>query len=144
MGEALLLLGGAAFLYIFTTSRAAGHLTFYPSNITGMSLDFSPEIYATLLVQNTSNSEFTIYSLSANATTDNTLVGNVSNFIPVTIPANSEHELPLTIRLLPLTIVQNFLDALRNHGMNTTFQLEGTVNANGVQIPLSLTYKIAV
>jgi hypothetical protein len=141
--EALLLLGAAVGLYYYNLQRSAGFLNFFPGNVTAMSFEGStPVASADLLIQNTSNVDFTINSLSANVYIDGTLVGNVSDFTPILVPANSENAFPLKIRFLLLTIIQDVISAFQTGSYQKTLHITGSVNANGNQAGLDLTYTV--
>lgn len=142
-GEALLLIGGAVALYEYNQYRAGGNLNFFPGQVTDMSFEgLNPVATAELLIQNTSNVTFTINSLSGSVTLNGTLIGNISDFTPVTIGGNSEGYIPLKLRLLTLTIVQNLINAFGGGAIKENLVVTGSVNANGVQVPLSITYQI--
>lgn len=141
--EALLLLGGFAMLYFGNKARAAGNLTFFPNRITSMAFEgINPVATLELLVQNTSNTNFTLYSLSGNVLVQSTLVGNVSYFSPVNIPGNSQAVVPLTIRLLSISLVDDIITTFQTGQFAKDMVFEGAVNANGVQVPLHLVFKI--
>lgn len=143
--NALLLIGGGVLLYLWNTSRSAANLNYFPGNITGFSLQgLSPVITVDLIVQNTSNVDFTINSLSGNATTDNILIGNIADFTPTLVPANSQRAIPLTLTLFSLGIVDNIINALQGGSVHKTILVQGTVNANGAQVPISLQYNVGV
>jgi len=141
--EAVLLLAGIAGVYLWNLSRAAGYLQYYPGNITGFSL-IPPVITVDLVVQNTSNITFTINSLAANVTSDGTQIGNISDFTPVVIPANSQGAVPLTLRLLPIGIVNDIISIITGGVGSRTILIKGTVNANGVQQPFELPFKVGL
>ena len=141
--EALLLLGGAALLYVLNQTRSIGNLNFYPDRIASMAFEgMSPVAYATVLVQNTSNVSIELNSLVGSLFMNDTLVGNVSNFTPLLIQDNSETILPLKIRLQLIGIVNDIIDGFQLGNFHQDLRFEGTVNANGVQVPLSFTYTI--
>lgn len=142
-GEALLLIGGAVGLYFYTKGRAAGRLTFYPGNVTGMAFD-GPNPIATveLVVQNTSNTSLHINSLAGNVFSNNYLVGNISNFQGVVIPGNSQRSIPVNIRFMLLGIVNDIIEAFQTGNFRHDLVIEGTVNAEGLAVPLQLNYKI--
>src|SRR5688500_14740075 len=141
--EAVLILGGIAGLYLWNLNRAAGMLTYFPGNITGFNL-LPPTVYVELVIQNTSNIDFTISSLAANVTSDGTQIGNVSNFTPVLIPSNSQGAIPLTLSLQPIGLVNDIISLITGGNGSRTILIEGSVNANGVQQPFSLPYKVGV
>lgn len=143
--DVLLILAGAAGIYVWNLSKAANNLTYFPGNITGISLDgLTPVVFATLIIQNTSNLSFTISSLAGSVTSNGTLIGNVSDFIPVAIPANSQGQIPLTLRMQPLGLVNDIIAILTGGNGTRTLVVAGSVNANGIQQPFSLTYNVGV
>lgn len=143
--DVLLILAGAAGIYIWNLSKAANNLTYFPGNITGISLDgITPVVYATLIIQNTSNLTFTITSLAGSVTSNGTLIGNVSDFMPVTVPANSQGQIPLTLRLQPLGIVNDIIAILTGGVGTRALVVGGSINANGMQQTFSLTYNVGV
>jgi hypothetical protein len=143
--EAVAIVAGIAGLYLFNLSKAASNLTYFPGDITGFSLaGFSPVITVDLVVQNTSNVEFTISSLAANVTSDGTLIGNVSNFSPVRIPTNSQGNIPLTLTLQPLGVVNDIISIITGGSGSRDILLQGSVNANGFQQPFTVRYKVGV
>jgi LEA14-like dessication related protein len=138
-------LAGAAFLLFFIapTALAAGTLVFYPGAVTGISLVGSaPILQFTLQVQNTSGTSVTINAFAGNISCNNQLIGNVYNFSPVTIPARSSVALPVTAQLAATSIVNNIIAAFQASNTSETISLQGTVNAEGLNIPVSLTFNI--
>ncbi len=143
--EVALLLGGVAVAYFLNQANAAGHLVFFPGNLGGLSFEgINPVIQGSILIQNTSNTSFTFNSLAASVTSGDTLVGNVSNFTPITIGPNSEGQLPISVRLLLLGAANDVIDAIQNKYISKKLILDGSVNANGVQVPLKLEYSIGL
>lgn len=141
--EALLLIGAGVLIYTNTVTKAAGNLIFFPGNPTGITLDdLNPVITLQLVVQNTSNVDFTFNSLAGNVACDNTLIGNISNFRPVTVYNNSQSTIPLTITMFPLGIVDNIISAFYGGFQQKELTVNGSVNANGQQVPLLLKFKV--
>jgi LEA14-like dessication related protein len=140
---AVVILAGIAGLYLWNLSKAAGNLTYFPGNITGFHL-LPPTIFLELVIQNTSNIEFTINSLAANVTSDGTQIGNVSNFTPVVVPSNSQGAIPLTLSLQPIGLVNDIISIITGGNGSRTILIEGTVNANGMQQTFSLPFKVGV
>jgi hypothetical protein len=141
--EAVVLVAGVTGLYLWNLARAASNLTYFPGEITGFSLSgFSPVITADLIVQNTSNVEFTINSLAGNVLSDGTIIGNLSNFTPVRIPANSQGVIPLTFTLQPLGVVNDIIQIITGGSGQRNLMVQGSVNANGMQQPFSVPYNV--
>lgn len=141
--NAILLLAAGFGIWFFTQARAGGNLLFFPGNITGISLSgINPIAQVELLIQNTSNVQFEIRSLAANATSNNTLIGNVANFTPVIVPANSQVVYALTIRFLTLSLLDDIINAINTGSIRREIKISGTANANGQQVPIDITYVI--
>jgi LEA14-like dessication related protein len=140
---ALLLLASAGGLYLWNLSKAAGNLIYLPGTFTGFSLSgISPEISATLVVQNTSNLSFTINSLAANVLSDGTQVGNVKSFVPTEIPSNSEASVPIILTMQPIGIVNEIISIMTGGVGTRKVVITGSVNANGMQQAFSVEYKL--
>ena len=139
----LYIMVAAGGLYLWNLGRAATNLVYIPGNITGLSLaGLTPQVTATLVVQNTSNLEFTINSLAANVLSNGTQIGYISSFTPVVIQANSETRVPITMTLQPIGLV-NEITSIITGGVGTReIVVDGSINANGIQAPLSIEYKI--
>ncbi len=143
--EIALILGGVAVAYYANLANAAGNLIFYPGSIQGLSFqDATPVVQGSVIIQNTSNATFTFNSVAGNITTNGTLVGNISNFVPVTIGPNSQGELPITIKLSLIGVANDVIDAIQSRNISKKIILDGRVNANGVQVPLNLEYSIGL
>lgn len=143
--ELLVTLGLVAVLYFGNLYRAASNLVFFPGRITGFSIQgFSPEITAELIVQNTNNISFYVTSLAASVTSNGTLIGNVSNFTPVTIAGNSQTTIPLLLILQPLALTNNIIGIITGGSGSTEIKISGQLNADGIQAPIDLVYKIGV
>lgn len=143
--EVLAALGVLAGVYFWNLYRAAGNLVFFPGNITGFSLNgLSPTIQAEMIVQNTNNISFTVMSIAASVSSNGTMIGNVSNFSPFQIPGNSQATIPLTLVLQPIALVNNIIGIITGGVGGSEIQITGSLNADGIQAPISLTYKIGV
>lgn len=140
--EAVALLAGLAGLYLWNLSRAASNLIYLPGSITGFNL-LPPIVYLEILIQNTSNVDFTINSMAANVTCDGTLVGNVSEFVPILIPANSQGAIPITLTFMPLGLVNEIIEIISGSANGfKNIEIKGSVNANGIQQAFLIPYKI--
>src|ERR1700754_2760503 len=136
-------LGVVAGVYFWSLNRAAGNLIFFPGNITGLTLSgLSPVVTAELVAQNTNNVSFQINSIAASVSSNGTLIGNVSNFSPITIPGNGQIAIPLTLVLQPIALVNNIIGILTGGSGGAVLSIDGSLNADGIQAPISLKYKI--
>lgn len=140
-----LVLGIAALVgaYFYKQKEAAGHLLFFPGNITAMYFDnATPVAELTIQVQNTSNSNINLYSLAGQVYANGTLIGNISNFSGVTITANSSVLLPITVQFSILGAVNDLIRSFQTGQFRQDISIEGYVNAANFQVPLKLTFKI--
>lgn len=143
--NALLYLGGFYLLYMVVFARSASSLVFFPYNVTGFAFEGAlPVMNIEILVQNPTNSTFTVNSIAGNAFTDDTLVGNLSSFEQVQIPPNTEVALPVRIRFQPLGIVDDIISAFKDGHIAKDVKVTGTVNANGYQLPLTVSYHLGI
>lgn len=141
----LLAVGIVAGLWFFNKNRAAGNLVFFPGNITGFNFNgATPIVTAELIVQNTNNVSFTINSIAASVSSNGTMVGNVSNFQPILIPGNAQATIPLTLVLQPIALVNNLIGIITGGVGQTEIKIDGSLNADGIQVPISLPYKVGV
>ena len=138
----LLALGavGALIVYhLWRESSAAGNLVFTPGNVTNMAFSGSTPVVAfTINVQNTSTTDLLLNSIAGNLYSNNTLVGNVSNFSPVTIAANSQTVLPVNASFQILGIANDLISAFQSGSTQQNLELEGFANVGGAQVPLDL------
>lgn len=141
--EALILIGGAALIYVGNQARSVANLTFFADRVSGMAFEgINPVANLDLLVQNTSNVNIAINSLAGSVYVDNTLVGNVSTFTPVISQGNSESVMTIKIRFMALPLVNDLVAAFQYKNFKKHIELRATVNANGVQLPLTLTFDV--
>jgi len=143
--DVVVALGVVAGIYFFGLNRAAGNLVFFPGNITGLTLSgLSPVLTATLIVQNTNNIAFQVNSIAASVSSNGTLIGNVSNFTPITIPGNGQIAIPLTLVLQPIALVNNIIGIITGGSGGAELSIDGSLNADGIQAPISLKYKVGI
>jgi LEA14-like dessication related protein len=119
------------------------NLNFFPGTISAMDMvGANPVISFTIQAQNTSGTALTINSLSGNISQGSTLIGNVYNFTPVTLPPQSNTAILVTAQLSALTITNDIVQAFQNGLAPTTITVQCVANVNGVQVPINLTYTV--
>lgn len=151
---AKLTIGGAAGLvgyWLFNRYQALKSLVFSPGIITGFEMlsgngagGLLPVVYFTVIVQNTSGSDLLVNSFAGNLYSNNTLVGNVSNFGQVRISANAATQIPVAGELRLLGIVDNLIQAFQTKNLTQNLQLVGSININGVPVPVTLDYTVGL
>lgn len=142
MEEGVLIIAGIFGIWYLVRRNAVSNLLFQPTTDISMSFEGSlPVARINLLVQNTSNVSLQLNSFAANVYANNTYVGNVSGFTPVMIAANSEGLIPVDVKFNPLGIVQDIIRAFQTKSFAQNIELRGSVNAEGVQVPIDLTFE---
>lgn len=100
---------------------------------------FLPNIQITLLVKNPTGSTIKINSITGDLFVNNTKVGSINGFIPITIAANSSTKFPIVIvpdYLNAMDIITNII----NTRLSTTGTFKGTVIADSFTIPITKTF----
>lgn len=143
----VLLIGGALYIYsLIKKTTAARTLVFLPGPVKGLYFDsFTPYITVGIIVQNTSNQNYTIQSLAGNvyamANGEKWNIGNLSTFAPQQIFGNSQQTIFIDLRLSLIGIVGDILNLIDN-GIEQEITFEGYANVDGIQVPLDFKYKI--
>lgn len=119
-------------------------LNFYPGKVKGLNWNGGkPTMTVELLIQNTSNQDYTLNSMAGNLYANGTLVGNLSVFNPVSIKRNSQTILDVQIKMLLIGMLDNIIDAITNGAYKVTLELDSYANVDNLQIPVDITYKVA-
>jgi hypothetical protein len=96
-------------------------------------------------VQNTSNQSFTLNSIAGNAyaiTWEKTYIGNVSSFVKMEIPKNSQRIIVLQIRLALIGITNDIINAWQNGSFSQKIEIDLKANVDNLQVPVKQTLKI--
>lgn len=142
-GAALLIIGGGIAAYFLLRAKAAGRLLFYPGAFQSMAFEGAvPVAEIELVVQNTSNASIVINSIAGNAYANGYLIGNISQFQPVTIVGNSETRFPVRIRFMLISVVNDIIRAFQTGSFHQEIMIEGSANAEGITIPLNLKFGV--
>ena len=140
----LAILGGLG-LYIFAKVNRGENLVYYPDGIASLSFDgATPVVVANLRIQNPSNSDFTIQSFAGNAYIDDTLVGNVSNFIRTYIPPNNQIEYPITIELSLIGAADQVISYIQNPKAGKALKVNAVVNAEDFQETITINLPLGI
>lgn len=142
---------GALILYnLFSRRMAAGTLNFLPGPVKSFRIDgATPIITVGLLVQNTSNQNYTINSLAGTVYTNsngkNWIIGNVSSFVPQVITQNSQSLLFVDLRLMLIGVVSDMINYLSvGDQFSQDISLNAIANVSGLQVPFNFNYKVAI
>ena len=100
----------------------------------------SPRITLILGVQNPTDEEIVVKSLTGNVKLNGTFIGTVSSFNNKPIAANAETPYPVTIDVSASQVLNTIADIfLGRQGLQARIDLQGTVNTEDLLIPLNLT-----
>ena len=141
----LLIAGTIAFLGYSLIRKQSGaeKLTYYPAGVKNISFEgISPVMTLRLAVQNTSNQTFTLNSIAGNVFCDDTLIGNASNFIAQTVNRNSQTIFEIKVKLSPLGIVNEIIQAFQYGNFSKELEFEGYANLDNWQVPINLKFKV--
>lgn len=129
---------GLVLLYsLFRKGSGLQSLQFYPAAVQKITLEgMTPVLTIGLGVQNTSNQDFKLNSIAGNAYANNTYLGNISSFQPISIKRNSEQIVPLNFRLQFSGVVSNIVDAINSGSFNQALRLDLMANVDGLQVPI--------
>jgi LEA14-like dessication related protein len=95
-------------------------------------------------VQNPTGGTFTVQSVAGKVTANDEYLGDLSSFSLTTVKPNSQTIFISTLRLSLVALAQEVYNAI-SEGLSTvtfTLKFNGTVNVNGVPVPVSLGYRI--
>jgi hypothetical protein len=134
----LLIAGAFAAWYLFSRANTIGSLNFVPI---GMSVT-GGGVSVAIQVQNPTNNNLLLSSFSGNLAIGGSNVGNVSDFTPTTIAANSASQINLLILPNAFAIAADVINNVTgNEGSGSIqAQLTGTANVNGVPVPVNLPF----
>lgn len=140
-----ILLGAGIFIawLVYSQKKAIGLLNYFISGVAITFEGITPIMRLSIGVQNVSNESFLIKSFVGNLVANGEVIGNVSSFVPMQIPAASQVNYDVYVRMSLVGIVSDIVNVIqKKSGIAQTVTLNGYVNASGLVAPVSLTYKI--
>lgn len=143
--DKVIIFAGAAFaVYWFASkARALQGLVFTPGPVQGITMTSgAPVLSLNIQVQNTNSAGLEINSLAANVISNGSLIGNVYNFSPTIVPANSQIFMPVLVRLETIGLVSDLITSLQYGSASQNIKVVGSANVNGIQLPLTVDFKI--
>jgi hypothetical protein len=138
-------LGIAVFIgySLIRKGAAAGQILWYQDGIHSLKFEgATPVLTIRVRAMNTSNQQMTITALAADVEANDTLIGNASFFNPQVIPARGQALLLINIRLMPLSLVNDLINAFQTKNFKFKIEVNGSANVDNLQVPLSLTYNV--
>ena len=143
METTVLLIGGAAFLLWFFGSGATvvSNLKFIEN---GMTFDVSNPlrivINLAVIVQNPTSGSVTLQSLAGYFFINGSQSGNVSDFTPSVIQANSQTLLNLVLSVNDIALVGVIMNYINSGSSSVVVNVQATANVSGVAIPVNLSF----
>jgi len=130
-------------LGLYAQKRAAGFLNFYIQSVALAFDNFTPVLRLNIVVQNPSNEQFIVRSLTGQVFANDQPIGNVSSFVTSYVNPNTQIVIPVYVRLNLVSIVSDLVTLIQGGGgMSQTIKIKGVVNANSIVSNIDLTYKI--
>lgn len=143
--QAAIFTGLAVFIgySLIRSVASAGQLLWYADGVQKLSFEgATPVLQVRMRVMNTGNISYTLNAFAADVEANDTLIGNANFFSQQIIPARSQQVLLVNIRLMPLSIVQDLINAVQTKNFQFKINISGSANVNNLQVPVNLTYNI--
>jgi len=135
---AYLLFKGGSTLY------NASRLNFYVAKIVPRLSGITPILDIYIGVQNPTGGTFTIQSAVGKVYANDNYLGDLSSFTLTTVKPNQQIFFVASLRMSLVGLAQEVYNAI-SEGLSTvsfTLKFNGTVNVNGVPVPVALMYRI--
>lgn len=106
----------------------------------GVQIQGLTTIQVQLIVQNVSNADFKINSMSGTVTLNGNMLGNVSSFpaTPIVVKANSQVPINVTLNLSLLSVPGVVQQLLAGTNQQLNFVVTGNVNLNSLVVPFTV------
>lgn len=95
------------------------------------------QINITIGIQNPTSNGFTIHSLAGDLYVNDYHFGNISNFTPTTIPANSETPYTISLLLDTLSLPGTILDIIRDF-RGIIVRVDAQANVDDLNLPVQI------
>jgi len=136
MDNGLLLLGGAAALWLIAKAETGKNLQFIPL---GASWD-GGALRIQIGVQNPTSNSLQYNSLAAQVSANGTVVGNLSGFVPKLIAPNQQTTVDVNFTPNLLGSVAAIFNQVTQGG-GITIAINGSANVNSIVLPVNLTFQ---
>ena len=135
---AYLLLKGGSTLY------NASRLNFYVAKIVPRLQGVTPVLDIYIGVQNPTGGTFTVQSAVGKVYANDNFLGDLSSFTLTTVKPNAQTFFIASLRMSLIGLAQEVYNAISGGLSTVSFNLKfnGTVNVNGVPVPIALMYRI--
>jgi len=135
---AYLLLKGGSTLY------NASRLNFYVAKLVPRLQGITPVLDIYIGVQNPTGGTFSIQSAVGKVYANDNYLGDLSSFTLTTVKPNQQTFFIASLRMSLVGLAQEVYNSISQGLSTVTFNLKfnGTVNVNGVPVPIALSYRI--
>lgn len=139
----VILLAAAVGFYFWRKAGAAKNLKVY---FAGLNLakgsGLIPNIFAVFRLVNPTNSSLQITSIAGDIFLNGKLVAGFSQVEKFEILPNSESAYKIKITPSGFTVALSVIDLIKSKGKNLTASFNGTINADGINLPINQTVKV--
>ncbi len=130
-------------LLALSKARAIGNLIFLPGPIHSVKfIGANPVITFGIMIQNASAFPMVVDSIAGQLYVDGTLIGNISAFNSIIVPANAQIMTFVDAKLLLIGIVNGVIKAFQFRNSTVNIAVEGVVSVGLLQVPISLQFSI--
>lgn len=116
---------------------AAARLNYYLDKITFKVDGTALLVFIHVAIQNATNASLQIRSFTGTMYVNETEMSNISSFNATNINSNSQTIFIITARVSMLGVGMELLNILQT-GLQAEIKVDGTINVNGVSLPVSL------
>lgn len=135
-GQVLLIgAAGLAAYYFANLGIATGTMNFVFS---GIKINSINDFVFTITMQNVSNADLNVNSMSGNILLNGDSFANISDFTKRTIPGNSQADIDVHIKPQLFSLSTQIQNLINNPGSQLSFTINGNANVNGLVLPFSI------
>ncbi len=127
-----------------STLYNASRLNFYVAKLVPRLQGITPVLDIYIGVQNPTGGTFTVQSAVGKVYANENYLGDLSSFTLTTVKPNQQTFFVASLRMSLIGLAQEVYNAISQGLSTVSFNLKfnGTVNVNGVPVPIALGYKI--
>lgn len=146
MDNGVLILGGLGLLAVYEYTQLGVAAADVQILFSGVQINGLSNIGVTLVIQNVSNAQIVLNSMTLDLSLNGQAIGNASLFPVVPIVVQPSTQQPVTIQITPnwLSIPSVIMDIINSGNQSAmTFNATGTANINNLPLPINLTKNAA-
>jgi hypothetical protein len=137
-----LIAGGVFVLSKLSAAGVASRLNLFISSYSLSITGIYPVINIVVTAQNVTSSDLQFSALAANVFLNGTLIGNISGFTSVLIPATAQVNIPLQATINASQVISDVVAILSGSAqVAAVIEIKGTANVSGLILPIDLITK---